>query len=159
MAGNVYITEASSSGASVTPIAVDDLIGGTRAQFVKLLTGSATSSGIIGGSTGYGLETDLKREPTYGTLACGELAGSVTATSGPTVSCRMARLVALASNAGNVYVGFSSGVTKADGTTDTVTGLEMAPGFDTGWIPVANINVFYRISDNAGDDLTYWAIG
>jgi hypothetical protein len=63
----------------------------------------------------------------------------------------------LVSNAGNVYVGLAA-VTKADGTTDATSGLELTPGDDSGWVPATNVNTFYRISDNAGDDLTYWVL-
>jgi hypothetical protein len=95
--------------------------------------------------------------PRYRTVATGEVAGSATAAVMPTVSCMLVRFKALASNAGNVYIG-GAGVTVADGTTDTTTGLELTPGDDTGWIPVSNLNKFYRICDNAGDDLTYVAL-
>lgn len=91
------------------------------------------------------------------TPASGELAGATSATQMPSVACKMARFKAVSSNAGNVYIGIS-GVTKIDGTTDTTTGFELLPGDDTGWIPVDNINRYYRICDNAGDDLTYLTI-
>ena len=92
-----------------------------------------------------------------GTVLCGELQGSASALQLPNIPCQMVQFNALASNAGNVYLG-KSGVTAADGTTDVTTGLQIAPGKGTGWIPVANLNVFYRICDNAGDDLTYLAL-
>lgn len=91
-------------------------------------------------------------------VGCGEVAGNAAATVMPTLNCRMARFKAEAANAGNVYVGLAA-VTKADGTTDTTTGLELAPGDDTGWLPCSNLNDFYRICDNAGDDLTYLCAG
>jgi hypothetical protein len=93
----------------------------------------------------------------YTEIACGELAGTTTATQLPNVACKLIRFKAHADNAGNVYLG-GSAVTKADGTTDQTTGLQLAPGDDTGWIPVSNANLFYRISDNAGDGLTYIAL-
>ena len=61
---------------------------------------------------------------------------------------------AVNSNAGDVYIGAST-VTVVDGTTDTTSGYELAAGEETGWLPVNNLNLFYRICDNAGDDLTY----
>lgn len=88
----------------------------------------------------------------------GELAGSATALQLPDIPCSMVMFKAASSNAGNVYIG-GAGVTKVDGTTDATTGLELAAGNNTGWIPVSNLNVFYRICDNAGDDLTYLAVG
>jgi hypothetical protein len=90
-------------------------------------------------------------------VVSGELAGSATVVQCPDVVARMVRFKAVGSNAGNVYVG-ASGATKVDGTTDTTTGLELAPGDDTGWMPCGNLNQFYRICDNAGDDLTYLAV-
>jgi hypothetical protein len=87
-------------------------------------------------------------------IGCGELAGSASALQLPNVPCRLAQLKALTSNAGKVYLG-GAGVTRPDGTTDTTTGLELGPGEETGWIPIDNLNRLFRISDNAGDDLTY----
>ena len=91
-------------------------------------------------------------------VKCGELQGSATALQLPDIPCVMVMITALASNVGNVYLG-GAAVTKADGTTDVTTGLELAPGKTTGWISVDNLNRFYRICDNAGDDLTYLAMG
>jgi len=91
-------------------------------------------------------------------LNTGELQGSATALQMPTIACTMVRFKAENDNAGGVYIGVKSGVTKADGTTDTTTGFNLEAGHDTGWIPCNNMNQFYRICDNAGDDLTYIAI-
>lgn len=93
----------------------------------------------------------------YQNVRCGELAGSATALQLPNVPCSLVRFKAVASNAGNVYLG-GAGVTVVNGTTDVTTGLEIGPGEDTGWLPVDNLNRFYRICDNAGDDLTYLAL-
>lgn len=89
-------------------------------------------------------------------LVCGELAGSATAAQMPDIVCRMVQFKALVDNAGNVYIG-GAGVTVANGTTDITTGLQLDAGESTGWIivPGGNLNYFYRICDNAGDDLTY----
>lgn len=94
---------------------------------------------------------------TLGILNTGELQGSASALQMPNVKCYMVRFKAESSNAGGVYIG-GSGVTVADGTTDVTTGFALEPGDDTGWIPVDNLNRFYRICDNAGDDLTYMAL-
>lgn len=91
---------------------------------------------------------------TYTAPASGELAGSATALQMPNVPCKWIYFKALRSNAGNVYIGVA-GVTKADGSTDTTTGVELGPGEASPWIPVDNLNRFFRICDNAGDDLTY----
>jgi hypothetical protein len=90
----------------------------------------------------------------YTSVASGELAGVLSATQLPNVACKLARLKAAAGNLGNVYLG-GSGVTKPDGSTDATTGLELAAGEETGWIPLDNLNRLYRICDNTGDDLFY----
>lgn len=92
--------------------------------------------------------------PEYTTVACGELQGSATALQLPTVSCKLVKFKASAANTGNVYIG-KSGVTKPDATTDTTTGLQLAPSDDSGWLPITNLNLLYRICDNATDALTY----
>ncbi len=93
----------------------------------------------------------------YDTIHSGEVAGSLTAAQLPNVSCRLVRFKARDDNAGSVYLG-GSGVTAPDGSTDATTGLELNAGEDSGWIPVDNLNRFWRICDNAGDDLTYLAL-
>jgi hypothetical protein len=95
--------------------------------------------------------------PAYRTVVTGELAGATTATQLPDIPCSLVRLKARSDNAGSVYIG-PSGVSLADGSTDTTTGLELDAGEDTGWIPTDNLNRFYRITDNSGDDLTYMAL-
>lgn len=94
---------------------------------------------------------------TFPKIVSGELAGSTSAAQLPDISCQYVNLKAAGDNAGNVYIG-AAGVTAPDGTTDTTTGLELAPGDETGWLPVPNLSVLYRICDNAGDDLTYIAL-
>ena len=64
---------------------------------------------------------------------------------------------AVKGNAGNVYIGIA-GVTVVDGTTDTTSGFELGAGETTGWIPASNLNLFYRICDNAGDDVVYMVL-
>jgi len=60
-------------------------------------------------------------------------------------------------NAGNVYIGVN-GVTIPDGATDETTGFELDAGEETDWIPVDNLNKFWAICDNNGDDLVYMAL-
>lgn len=91
------------------------------------------------------------------TVLSGELAGSATALQMPDVPCRMVKFKAENDNAGNVYIG-AIGVTVADGATDTTTGFQLDAGEDTGWVLISNLNLCYRICDNAGDDLTYIAL-
>lgn len=93
----------------------------------------------------------------FATVKAGELQGSATALQLPDITCAIVKFKALASNAGNVYLG-GAGATVPNGTTDITSGLELAPGDDSGWIPIDNLNRFYRICDNAGDDLTYIAL-
>jgi len=93
----------------------------------------------------------------YSSVATGELAGSTSAAQMPSVTCKLVKFKAAYDNAGRVYIG-GAGVTVANGTTDTTTGLQLQAGEETGWLPVANLNVFYRICDAAGDDLTYLAL-
>ena len=94
---------------------------------------------------------------TYGKVQSGEIAGSATAVVLPTIACSMVAFSAFSTNAGSVWLG-GAGVTVANGTADATSGLEIEPGETTQFIPVANLNVFYIICDNAGDDLTYLAL-
>ena len=139
---NVNIVDGSISTALVATPTTD--IGD-----VTLLAGTALVGKVVG-------KTNI-HPPGLSTVACGELQGSATALQLPNVACKFVRFRAVLSNAGNVYVGGAS-VTKPDGTTDTTTGLELSAGEDTGWIPASNLSIFYRICDNAGDDLCYLAI-
>lgn len=93
----------------------------------------------------------------FTTVISGELQGSATALAGPNIACQAVKFRALASNAGNVYIG-AAGVTIPDGTTDATSGFELDAGQETGWIPIPNLSTLYRICDNAGDDLVYLAL-
>jgi hypothetical protein len=95
--------------------------------------------------------------PTAAAPTVGEFAPGVAAAQFPAGAGRYVRMKARAANAGNVYIG-AAGVTKADGTTDTTTGLQLAAGDDTGWIPIDNLNRFYGIGDNAADSVTYMVL-
>lgn len=94
---------------------------------------------------------------TFQTVQSGELAGATSATRMPNVACTLVKFKAASDNVGKVYVG-GAGVTKADGTTDTTTGWSLAAGEETPYWPVPNVQSFYRICDNAGDDLVYVAL-
>jgi hypothetical protein len=90
-------------------------------------------------------------------ISSGELAGATSATQMPAIPAQWVKFKAAYDNAGRVYIG-ASGVTVKDGTTDTTTGLELSAGEETGWLPAdGNLNTYYRICDNTGDDLTYLA--
>jgi len=90
-------------------------------------------------------------------IQTGGLAGSATALVMPTLDIIMVNFKAVSDNAGSVYIG-GAGVTAPDGGTDTTTGFELAAGEETGWMPADHLEWFYRICDNAGDDLTYITI-
>ena len=96
--------------------------------------------------------------PSYNRIATGEVAGSATAKQLPNIECRAVCFIAVGSNAGNVYLG-GAGVTKVDGTGDATTGYELDAGVQSPWFDVTNVNLFYIICDNAGDDLIYLAMG
>lgn len=93
----------------------------------------------------------------YEVVQSGEIAGSATAAQMPDISCKAVAFSAATGNTGNVYIG-ASGVTVPDGTTDTTSGIELEPGDMTQFIPVKNLNKFYYICDNAGDDILYLAL-
>lgn len=88
-------------------------------------------------------------------IVCGEVSGSATAKVLPTVTGGLIWIQALATNAGNVYVG-GAGVTVPDGTTDTTSGMTLDAGDWFGPLTLANLNMLYIICDNAGDDITYF---
>lgn len=90
-----------------------------------------------------------------GPAAHGELQGSASALQCPDIPCKGVIFKARADNAGSVFIGLADTVTVADGTTDTTTGYGLSAGDSTGYWPCSNVNQFWRISTNAGDDLTY----
>ena len=96
----------------------------------------------------------MSLQANYTTVKSGEIAGSVTAEQLPSVTCSRVAFKAAASNAGNVYLG-AAGVTAPDGTQDATTGFELDAVEQTPWLDVDNLNRFYIICDNAGDDLVY----
>lgn len=93
--------------------------------------------------------------PQWNVVVHGELAGATSATQLPDIPCGMVYLTATPSNAGNVYIGGDNTVTVDNGSTDITTGLLIAPG-QTRVFFVPNLNVLWRICNNAGDDLTYF---
>ena len=92
-------------------------------------------------------------------LETGEIAGNVAATKMPSKAGKLVNFKAQSGNVGKVYIGITSGVTAAAGTEDATTGWELAAGEETGFLPCGNMSDFYRICDNAGDDLVYVVIG
>ena len=93
-------------------------------------------------------------------IETGEIAGNASATVLPTLRCKWVKFKAQADNAGKVYIGITSGVTKAAGTEDRTTGWGLSAGEETDWLPAKGGDMagFYRICDNSGDDLFYVAM-
>ena len=93
----------------------------------------------------------------YNKVVSGEIQGSASAAQCPDISCRAVTFKALSDNVGNVYIG-GPGVTIPDGTSDSTSGVEMAPGDWLQFNPTDNISIYYYICDNAGDDMCYLAM-
>ena len=93
----------------------------------------------------------------YNKILSGEIQGSATASQMPDIACRAVTFKAVSDNVGNVYIG-GAGVTVPDGTTDTTSGVEMVPGDWLQFNPTDNLNIYYYICDNAGDDMCYLAL-
>jgi len=124
---------------------------------VEIKDATTDARATVSGSALY-VDVRTAVQPTgLSTVACGELSGSAAALQMPSVACKYVKFKAVWNNAGNVYV-WGASVTKVDGTTDTTTGFELGASEETGWLPATNMNLFYRICDNAGDDLTYIAL-
>jgi len=81
------------------------------------------------------------------------------ATQFPALACKYIFIKALASNAGNVYIGTSSSVTATDGSADATTGYELDAG-DEIILPLANGNadILWHIGSASGG-FTYFALG
>lgn len=94
-------------------------------------------------------------------IETGEIAGNASATAMPTLRCKWVKFKAQSDNAGKVYIGITSSLTKAAGTEDRTTGWALSAGQETDWLPAkgGDLALFYRICDNAGDDLIYIALG
>lgn len=100
------------------------------------------------------------RDEYYSLQATGEVGGNTSATQFPSLAgVRMVKVKARTANTGDVYIGLS-GVTAPDGSDDQTTGYELSPGDESPWIPLdGNLDDLYRICDNAGDDVTFIALG
>jgi len=103
------------------------------------------------------MSQDLYGLPQYDTVRTGEVSGSVTAKQLPTIPAAVIKIKAAISNTGNVYLG-GSGVTKADGTTDITTGIELDSGEETGWVALDDLDKLYIICDAATDDIMYMVL-
>lgn len=83
----------------------------------------------------------------------GEINVTGTATQLPDVPCQYGLIKAAAANTGIIYIG-GSGVTIANGSTDTTSGYPLSAG-ESMTVPVSNLNVLYDIASTAGDGLSY----
>ncbi len=93
---------------------------------------------------------------TSDTVLSGEIQGSVTAFQLPNIPCSWVKIIAVTSNAGNVYIG-AKGVTRPNGHTDTTTGYELDAERALDFIPIDNLNKLWMICDLNGDDIVYIA--
>lgn len=83
----------------------------------------------------------------------GEITSNGTATVFPSVAGGLVRIKAQSDNSDSVFIGTST-VTTMNGTTDTTTGYELAPG-DAEWFFVTPLSSLYLISITSGDGVTY----
>lgn len=90
----------------------------------------------------------------YDHIDQGELQGVTTAMQLPTVASNLVKFKALPGNVGNVYIG-DRNVTVPKGNTNTTAGLVLAPGDDSGWLPISNLNRLWMVCDTVNDELTY----
>lgn len=89
-----------------------------------------------------------------GIFVQGELTSPGTAVQFPTEQAGIVKIKASADNTGSVYIGGVSGTTVANGTTDTTTGFELAPG-DTDYFFVKQLSDLFLIAATSGDGVTY----
>lgn len=138
---------------------VDDISAGTQTSDVKVtMDGEEVEVTMNGEEVEVTMNSETVNTEYLNTgIAVGEVAGATDATQCPTVTANMVMFKAVKGNAGNVYIGVS-GVTVVDGSTDTTSGWELGAGESTPWIPASNLNLFYYICDNAGDDFVYMVL-
>jgi hypothetical protein len=87
----------------------------------------------------------------------GEVAGSATAVQLPSNlrrSCKRVIIRAASDNAGSVYIGFTSGVTKPDGSSDITSGFELTKTDPPLVMDIPRTDDIFYICTNAGDDFT-----
>ena len=92
------------------------------------------------------------------TLISGERGGSTSAVQLPNVPGRMVKLKARFNNPGRVYIGGANTLTKADGNTDTTSGMELSAREETGWLPLDNLNRIWVVMDSVSDAIQYLVI-
>lgn len=89
-----------------------------------------------------------------GIFTQGELTSPGTVVQFPTGEAGIVHVKASSDNTNPVYIGGVSGTTAANGTTDTTTGLELAPG-DFAYFFVKQLSDLFLISVTSGDGVTY----
>lgn len=88
----------------------------------------------------------------------GKFVASRTAAQLPAVSCNLVKIKALMANTSPIYIGPSS-VTRPSGPEpDATSGFEIAPGDETGWLPISNLQNLYAIAEHDGDKIVYLAL-
>lgn len=88
----------------------------------------------------------------------GRLKATTSANKMPNVPCNLVKIKALSSNAASIYIGNSTVTLPVGGGSDETTGFELAPGDESGWLPISNLEKLYRIGNNESDQLTYLAL-
>ncbi len=73
-----------------------------------------------------------------------------TTKQGPNNPCEMVNITASPSNTGVVYVGGSN--------VSSVTGIPLAAGDSTGWIPIKNVNLLYIAKSVPADVANYMIV-
>lgn len=88
----------------------------------------------------------------------GELPGSTDAVQMPVRKYQNGYVKAAIDNAGNVYIGSSSDVTIANGSTDadTTTGFPLDAGHVLPLGAPGDLSEMWYICDNAGDEVIYF---
>ncbi len=88
----------------------------------------------------------------------GELPGSTDAIKMPAKKFQNGYVKAMIGNSGNVYIGSSSDVTIANGSTDadTTTGYVLDAGEVLELKTPGNLDDYWYICDNAGDEVIYF---
>ena len=90
-------------------------------------------------------------------VTSGEVQGGTTALQLPDIPCAWVNIKALTDNATNVYLG-GADVTVPGALTNATSGFVLDAGQETGWMPIDNLNHFWRICDVNGDDLVYMVL-
>ncbi|MCX6024015.1 MAG: hypothetical protein NTZ05_20245 [Chloroflexi bacterium] len=149
-AGSAAIGAVAQGAAGVAEWLMSDATARTRlASIITLLAGGLPAALVSGR-----LDVNVGADPAFAAVAGGTKVGATTsATQLASTTCRLVRIKAAIANTGNIYLG-PSGVTTAGANAYT----ELAPGDDTGWIPVSNANLLYHIASTGTQNFFWWAL-